>query len=95
MLAVKDTQTKEPLTSLKKGITTFEERPHRIGINAIKSMIARTTCNPKLSTIFAKFIASSCILCEAPSTFASTALQYGMYEKVIASLHLKAQSLVK
>ena len=32
-----------------------------IGRKAIKSIIALTICKPKLSTIFAKFIASSCI----------------------------------
>ena len=49
----------EPDISLKKGITTLDERPHKIGKNAINNIIALTTCNPKLSTIFAKFIASS------------------------------------
>ena len=61
--------------SLKKGITTLEESPQSIGRKAINNIIALTTCKPKLSTILAKFIASSCIRCEAPSTFASTALQ--------------------
>ena len=74
-LADKETQTKDPEISLKKGITTFDERPHRIGRKAIRSIIALTICKPKLSTIFAKFIASSCIRGDAPSTFASVALQ--------------------
>ena len=64
--------------SLKKGITTLDESPHKIGKKAINNIIALTTCKPKLSTIFAKFIQSSWILCEAPSTLASTALQYGI-----------------
>ena len=34
-LAVKETQTKEPEISLKKGIITLDERPHKIGIKAI------------------------------------------------------------
>ena len=74
-LATNETHTKDPEISLKKGITTFDERPQSIGRNAINNMIALTTCNPRLSTIFAKFIASSWIRCEAPSTLASTARQ--------------------
>ena len=58
-LAVRDTHTKEPDISLKKGITTLEDKPHKIGMKAINNIIALTTCKPKLSTILAKFIASS------------------------------------
>ena len=58
-LATKDTHTSDPEISLKKGITTFEDSPHKIGRKAIKSIIARTICSPKLSTILAKLAKSN------------------------------------
>ena len=61
--------------ALKKGITTLEDNPHSIGIKAINNIRALIICNPILSTILAKFIQSSCIRCDAPSTFASTSFQ--------------------
>ena len=60
---------------LKYGTTTFVDKPQSIGINAINNIIALIICSPILSTILAKFIQSSCILWDAPSTFASIAFQ--------------------
>ena len=45
-----------------KGTVTLEDKTHKIGIKAINVIIAFTTCKPIDSTIFAKFIQSSCIL---------------------------------
>ena len=63
---------------LDQGITTFDESPQRIGMKAISNIIALIICKPMLSTILAKFMQSSCILCDAPSTLASIFFQKGV-----------------
>ena len=55
-------QTNEPSISLKIGISTLSLRPHKIGINAIKVIIALITCKPNDSIILANLLQSSCIL---------------------------------
>ena len=77
-LVANATQTRDPGIFFKKSISTFEDSDHSIGVNAIQGIIALTTWRPRLSTIFANLIVSSCSLWAEPSTLTLPDVQIGM-----------------
>ena len=50
---INENHTKDPSISLSIGISTLSLKPHKMGIKAIKVIIALITCKPKDSTILA------------------------------------------